>query len=116
MDSKRLVLLQGPRWRTWGLMLAGLLALPSMAQAKGPWLFPRYEPPTNGYWSYRPNWRDDVWDGDDCSSRLHQKTQAMSLAVEDKWRSKVGDYGFLNYGREMEYFPDIPPAKRAWYR
>ena len=116
MLDERQSLMQGTCWRTWGLMLASLLVLPTMAQAGGPWLFPRYEPPTNGYWGYRPTWREVDWSGDDCSSRLHQKTQAMSFAVEDKWRSKVGDYGFLNYGREREYFPDLPPAKRAWYR
>lgn len=78
----------------------------TLAQA-GCWphVNPREEPPTYGEWG-SISWRDPLWDGSTPASRFHQKTQAMSLYLESI--CPCANYGFLNYGREVEYFPDRP--------
>jgi hypothetical protein len=66
--------------------------------------------PLPGTWISFPDWRSVVWDGDDKSSALHRRTQAHSLAVENKLQ-RLHDWSHPSKSPDYEYLYADPPPK-----
>jgi hypothetical protein len=62
-----------------------------------------------GDWGYRPDWRTEQWHEDEWGFGLHRKTQAFSLAWEEKkWKWFGHGCDACEPGRQLEYFPKRP--------
>jgi hypothetical protein len=66
--------------------------------------------PIGGTWVSHPDWRTVTWDGDDKGSELHRRTQAHSLAIEEKWQ-RLHDWSHPSMTPDYEYLYHEPPPK-----
>ncbi|MDZ4684059.1 MAG: hypothetical protein SH850_03155 [Planctomycetaceae bacterium] len=77
-----------------------------------PWVSKRRaNTPIPGTWVSWPDWRSVVWDGDDKASALHRRTQAHSLAVENKL-FRLHDWSHPSLSPDYEYvYPEPQKPK-----
>lgn len=66
--------------------------------------------PLGGSWVSWPEWRAVTWEGDDKASALHRRTQAHSLAIEQKL-DRLHSWSHPSLSPDYEYQFHEPPPK-----
>jgi len=66
--------------------------------------------PLGGTWISLPDWRAVTWEGDDKASAVHRRTQAHSLAIEQKL-GRLHDWSHPSKSPDDEYLFHEPPPK-----
>jgi hypothetical protein len=66
--------------------------------------------PLGGSWVSWPDWRSVVWTGDEKGSALHRRSQAHSLAIEQKL-DRLHDWSHPSLSPDYEYLFNEPPPK-----
>ncbi|HUQ71903.1 MAG TPA: hypothetical protein VM165_20400 [Planctomycetaceae bacterium] len=98
----------------WLAAIIGLVAAETAAAADmmPPWVSKyRGNTPIAGTWVSWPDWRSVVWDGDDKGSALHRRTQAHSLAIENKL-CRLHDWSHPSLHPDYEYlYPEMKKVK-----
>ena len=101
---------------TAGLLAAAIgtiLAETSIAaDMMPPWVSKRRgNTPIAGTWVSWPDWRSVVWDGHDKGSALHRRSQAHSLAIENKLY-RLHDWSHPSLHPDYEYiYPEAQKIK-----